>query len=765
MWHNASDGTVHPMTDLLSRDDISDLWETFQDVATGDVITFDGLRRVMQSLGHDPSDAELHALFHAADIETDSLTFEQFLAIATALHGDQDSRLHLAFEIFDHDVDGYVVEADLAEILAKFGLTEDELKQLFQEGDLDGDERLDFVEFASLMPTTHHPDRYQASPITFASSVPQVTSSEPARPDQRPLAIDHGHGQGTSRLQLQIGLFRLLQGAAYRSFRENYAANNETHLRAKKLPYTFPHFVGLVNQAVALYKAMGVVEPACFPVLDALVDSVNAEYARFETRMAHWADTAKTEAMQIAAQQIDAKGTTLDHLRHKFAAGIEFALTLSKRQLSLLDVVDDMLAVHELNRLRRQELHQELHPTPPPHSDNPRAYLDTWQVVIVEAADEVIPGAIVPTAYWYTDFMPKLLAACSVATATDLEANLKPDAAALDAWYAATLPEFTPYALDIAEHFPSCSPAEKLMLKQAWRLTRHYLNGVQKRRERLEFGRESGYLSQYVAFIDVFVGRNDIEAAQMRLSFPYYIGPAVWRFFHTLAEITCSASDATVIVSLFKDFFKLFATMYPCPYCRYHLNAYVVQNREVDMYPIEYIILGGDPNHRDFQMSIDDKLACVTDGISLRLFFWKLHNTVSSSIARSEAWYHPERQAFYTTRYWPSLDAELARSRILGHLEIPLARIERLYGLLKPEARLATLRDELQLMIAEGNDTEIGSICEAARAVIAELEAALLGGDFLQTTYSFDPNLDESAPHFTPDEEAFSRSGIFVEAV
>ncbi len=385
--------------------------------------------------------------------------------------------------------------------------------------------------------------------------------------------------------------------------------------------------------------------------------------------------------------------------------------------------------------------------------------------MIVEAADEVLPGAIVPTAYWYRDFMPKLLAACSVATAADLEANLNPDEAALDAWYQETLPEFSPYALDVAEHFRRCRPEEKLMLKQAWRLTRHYLNGVQKRRERLEFGRESGYLSQYVAFIDVCVGRNDIEAAQMRLSFPYYIGPAVWRFFHTLAEITTTASHAPDIIGYFKDFFKLFATMYPCPYCRYHLNAYVVQNREVDMYPIEYIILGGDPNHRDFQMSIDDKLACVSDGPSLRLFFWKLHNTVSASIARSEAWYHQERQAFYTTRYWPSLDAELARSRTLGHLEIPLARIERLYGLLKPEARLATLRDELQLMIAEANDNGISAICEAARAVITELETALLEGEFLQSTYRFDPNLDESAPHFTPDEEAFSRSGIFVEAV
>ena len=75
--------------------------------------------------------------------------------------------------------------------------------------------------------------------------------------------------------------------------------------------------------------------------------------------------------------------------------------------------------------------------------------------------------------------------------------------------------------------------------------------------------------------------------------------------------------------------------MYPCPYCRFHLNRYVVRNREVSMYPIEYLLLGSDQASSSLEVSLDDKLGQVSDGNSLRLFLWKLHNTVSSSIDRA----------------------------------------------------------------------------------------------------------------------------------
>lgn len=56
---------------------------------------------------------------------------------------------------------------------------------------------------------------------------------------------------------------------------------------------------------------------------------------------------------------------------------------------------------------------------------------------------------------------------------------------------------------------------------------------------------------------------------------------------------------------------------------------YVQQNKEVDMYPMEYILLGRDLQLNSLEVLLDDKLSTVVDGCSLRLFFWKLHNTVS----------------------------------------------------------------------------------------------------------------------------------------
>lgn len=348
--------------------------------------------------------------------------------------------------------------------------------------------------------------------------------------------------RGTSRLQMQIGLFRLIQGAAYRCFRESFSANHETHLRVRNLPYRITDFVPFVERAIELYKGLDIVEPTCFPVLDAVVASITDEYARLQERIKNWQTIAKTPEMLAEVQAMLESRHKSASVREKFAAGVEFAITLKKKQFNLRDIAEGVLALNELNRLRKLELSEELAPPPAKSEQNPGKYLQKWNRVILDDADEAIDGAIMPVAYWYEDFMPKLLAAFSVGTASDIASNTIPDAAALDQWYAATQQsgEFGLYGADVAEGFSTCTPAQKLMLKQAWRLTHHYLNGIQKRRERLEFGRESGALSQYVSFIDVYLGRSDIQDSQMRISFPYYVGPAVWRFFHTTAEIVCT---------------------------------------------------------------------------------------------------------------------------------------------------------------------------------------------------------------------------------
>ena len=55
------------------------------------------------------------------------------------------------------------------------------------------------------------------------------------------------------------------------------------------------------------------------------------------------------------------------------------------------------------------------------------------------------------------------------------------------------------------------------------------------------------------------------------------------------------------------------------------------------------------------------RLSYITDGRALRLFVWKLHNAVSASIERSEAWYKPS-DSMNTSRYWPNMQATLRRA-------------------------------------------------------------------------------------------------------
>lgn len=82
-------------------------------------------------------------------------------------------------------------------------------------------------------------------------------------------------------------------------------------------------------------------------------------------------------------------------------------------------------------------------------------------------------------------------------------------------------------------------------------------------------------------------------------------------------------------------------TRYPCPYCRHHLNEFVSVGRERDLYPVEYLFVGataeslGGTNGGVWNPvggEGPDLLSYVKDGKSARLFVWKLHNAVSSSI-------------------------------------------------------------------------------------------------------------------------------------
>ncbi len=610
--------------------EVEKLWQAFRvfDEDGSGEISAEELSAVMRSLGQNPTDAQLHDMMQDVDVDgSGAIDFEEFKALMVSQQGDRESRLRLAFSVFDEDGSGHICANELKNVMSRFGLTDAELQEMIKEVDRDGDAFIDFEEFCQLVPeddkssTGDHdscveltegdrndegfdgegfidfeefcpilPEDNQASDGDQESSVAatlHVPSSTPTPEADTTLSTqdlaaevtkleeiltqqvkdDCTRKRGTSRLQMQIGLFRLIQGAAYRCFRESFSANHETHLRVRNLPYRISDFTKFVRVAITYYKALGIVEEACYPVLDQVIHSIEAEYARLQDRIKNWQNIEKTPEMLAEAQRMQETRSKSATVREKFAAGVEFAITMKKKHLHLGDLVEGVLAINELNRLRQLELNGELNPpSPTMNGDDPKAYLKQWNRVILQDDREEIDGAMMPVAYWYEDFMPKLLAAFSVCTADDIERNTNPDEAALDQLYEETkaVGEFDRYGGDVCEEFPNCTPQQKLAILQAWRLSHHYLNGVQKRRERLEFGRECGALCQYVAFIDVWLNRSYVQDAQMRVSFPYYIGPGVWRFFHTSAEIVCTKSPEVQqkLIGIFKEFIQLFATMY-----------------------------------------------------------------------------------------------------------------------------------------------------------------------------------------------------------
>jgi len=779
------------ITLLPTLETIADRWQ----VLSGEqprVPTSELLTKACAAAGVQVNGREVEAVCLAYRIPPDA-TRERRLLLLTVLLGDQRLRLEAAFRLLDPNQRGTVDPAQVQRLVQLFDLPEAEAKDLVVELNRDGSGEITLADVLAFLPQdfSAHPKAYHAAhlggrPGDHGAGSPTPPVASPAAANSQPIAspapasspasFQGANKGGTSPLQMRIGLFRLLQGAAYRSFRENYSANSETHLRAYDLPYTIPNFAGFVNAALDLYQSLGIVEVGAEEPIEDLRSSVNGMLAQLEYRMANWATLEPTAEMAAAEQVIEAELDGLEHHHQVFAAAMELVLSGALQGHVVAEIGLEDLQLHELNRLRHQEDFRELsvhrHPvTPAGQADATSAtpFLERWHRVIVDDSDTRYAGAILPTRYWYEDFMPKLLKAASVMSRSDLAAIGAETEADLDAWFERLnqAGDFDTYAKALKAHFLGCSLPVKQELKQAWELSHHYINGVQKRREREEFGRESGYLSEYVTFIDVFLGRDDVERSEMRLSFPYYIGPASWRFMHTSAELIHAMPPGErqdAALACFKRFFQALATMYPCPYCRFHLNRYVVKNREVNMYPIEYLLLGPQTPTEHIEVTIDSKLASITDSTELCLFLWKLHNTVSSSIARSEPWFHQESDAHYTTRYWPSLDSELARARALEEPSLPLERIERIYAVIKKASHLSILRDELQQALRRGDKEELQRVWERAEASVDSVEQALLASQFLSATYHYDPSLVLEPPHFSAEEEALARSGYYVEA-
>ena len=680
--------------------------------------------------------------------------------------GSSESKARFAYKLLNPNYSKIIDLDKLKNILKLMGVNESSTNKLMLELSEDGSEDITEDNFVNFLPTNFysHPKAYK---LINKNQIKESIKTNESKSNSKPRSKKLESLKGTSPLQLQIGFFRLIQGAAYRSFRESFSANCETHLRAYDLPYSIKDFVIFVKSFIDFYLGLGIIEKEVYSVFEELKNSVIKLEKDLEYRMENWASINKTEAILEAEKNLETELFEIDNHHKLFSSLIEVVLSASLHGHEPENIIIEDLENQELNRLRHLELNAELFNSElnSKISKNKNiSFKNSWQRVIVDSSNTYYEGSIIATSYWYEEFMPLLLKATAVINKNDLinwENTTEED---LNKWFDISnkKKEFDKYGKDLKESFPMLSTNKKKLIKQSWILTRHYLNGVQKRRERLEFGRESGYLSQYVAFIDIYLGRDDIEKSQMRLSFPYFIGPATWRFFHTSAEIIKNQAPNSELTSVekFKIFFKSLATMYPCPYCRFHLNKFVVKNKEVSMYPLEYLILGTSEKF-NFDISIDEKLSTFKDGKSLSLFLWKLHNTVSSSIARSEDWFHFDKNSYYTSRYWPSLDSELEKASLLNISSISTTSIARIYGVIKNTIKLSTLKDELKMYL--NANLELKKIFSNSKSVSEELDESFYKSEYLEEHYTFNHLQDDEDPHFSEAEELLARSGKFTD--
>lgn len=737
------------------------------------------LRELLLHHGTHVSLSELRLGFHDV-VSPAALGLDGFRDHAITMFGDQDLRRSHAFSYLAGG-QGSVSTDVLASRLAALQVTHPET--LVEKLDRNGDAIVELADITHAFSTIGAPvAAYRATSIAAhrlgAGRQPERRNAAdhvPGRTAVDPVAVsqveDRDGCRPISPLQMQIAFFRLLQGAAYRSFRESYSANSETHLRARDLPYTVRDFRAFVQAAVNLYLALGLVEgEAARAEFAALVEGVEEACASLDTLIESWPSIEITSEMAAAEREIkQARADEADEW-HRLAHALEVALVMKQHGIAPGEMRPEFLTKHELNRMRHLELASEhSHDGAAVEAAATAVWLDSWAAVIVDADGSRRDGSIMPVRFWYEKFMPQLLRCASIRNDGDLDALNDENPETLRAWYddCVSRGEFDRYATDLRDGFAQCSVRVQQSLKQAWRLSSSYLGGLQKRREREEFGRDTGALSQYVAFIDSYLGRADVANAEMRVSFPYYIGPAVWGLLHTSAELIEAMDDEprAEAMAAFKTFFRAFATMYPCPYCRYHLNRFVVRNAETQFYPVEFLLHGQKPEKATFDISLDDRLETISPDrpASLRLFVWKLHNAVSSSITRTEAWYHAENDPLYTSRHWPSVDEELARARALGHESVSVHRIGAVFSVAKQSAHLSTLRDEILEASNAGDVAAVSRLADRARPLIASLEGAVDASGFLQSSYRMDSSFDDKTGAFTIDDEAFARSGYFIE--
>ena len=108
----------------------------------------------MQIHGFDPSEEEIRDMIRNVDKTNNGfIDFNEFLELMIGQGRNDADDTAQAFNVFDRDGDGLITAEELRLTMNNLGvpLTEKEVEAMVEEADSDGDGKIDFVEFKTLM--------------------------------------------------------------------------------------------------------------------------------------------------------------------------------------------------------------------------------------------------------------------------------------------------------------------------------------------------------------------------------------------------------------------------------------------------------------------------------------------------------------------------------------------------------------------------------------------------------------------------------------
>jgi len=125
------------------------------DVNNDGKLSEDELLPALQSLGFNPTKADVKRLMEAADSDGDGMIeydSEEFIALLEELEDEPYDQVMEAFKYLDKDGDGLISSEELKRLVTSHGepMSEDQANELVKMADVNGDGSIDYSEFVQL---------------------------------------------------------------------------------------------------------------------------------------------------------------------------------------------------------------------------------------------------------------------------------------------------------------------------------------------------------------------------------------------------------------------------------------------------------------------------------------------------------------------------------------------------------------------------------------------------------------------------------------